>query len=355
MRLNERSGRRARQDHQYFTHQNPSTRPSTHLPIHPFMLLNHAVSSLPVELWEEIIALAASDPSPFALIDQCPHIYSRHARKLLRLGQEAFHKQLSTLSCVCKSWRDLTKKLKDQFLEVHSNDELRRLGMAQSGHRHLKRCRLDVYSSSWGARTSYDLVLHDFRAVLSNTQTLEVLSLVRAGPCYPMMPDKFLLEISDLLYNLKALEYAGAPGTGVDGRKISLLAAGYRSLQCLSCDIIIFPDAFSNVAPPVFPHLKTLRTFVRYPAGAPEGLKRWLTNWEMPALKELCLTDTLGHFDWEWLCALLRKNGRSLEYVQFSVNSFTTFYFSFIFSENVGLTNFPSSPFCPFPTHHTEI
>lgn len=295
------------------------------------MPLKPAVSSLPVELWEEIIALAASDHSPFALIDQCPHIYSRRARKLLRLGQERFHKQLSTLSCVCKSWRDLTKKLKDQFLEVHSNDELRRLGMAQSGHRYLKRCRLDVYSSSWGARTSYDLVLHDFRAVLSNTQTLEVLSLVRAGPRCPMMPDKFLLEISDLLYNLKALEYAGAPGTGVDGRKMSMLAAGYRSLQCLSCDILIFPDAFSNVAPPVFPHLKTLRTFVHYPAGSPEGLQRWLTNWEMPALKELSLTDTLGLYDWEWLCALLKKNGRSLEYVQFSVNSITTFIFSFSF------------------------
>ncbi len=314
------------------------------------MLVNHAVSSLPVELWEEIIALTAYDPSPFALIDQCPHVHSRRARKLLRLGQENFHKRISTLSCVCKSWRNLTEKLKDPFLEVHSNDELRRLTTAQSGHRCLNRRRLDIYSSSWCARTSYDLVLHDLRAVLSNTQTVEVLSLLRAGLGFPMMPDKFLLEISDLLHSLKALEYATAPATGVDGRKISLLAVGYRSLQYLSCDIMILPDALSDAAPPAFPHLKTLRTFVHTPAGSPDGLEEWLTNWEMPALKGLSLTYAFGHEDWRWLCALLRRNGRSLEYVQFSVNptslaspspSSSSFLSS---SENAGLTNSPPLP-----------
>lgn len=292
------------------------------------MPLNHAVSSLPVELWEEIIALAAYDPSPFALIDQCPHIHSRRAQKLLRLAQADSHKQLSTISCVCKSWRDLTERLKDQFLEVQSNDELRRLGIVQSRHRCLNRRRLDIYSSSWSARTSYNLVLHDFRAVLSNTQTLEVLSLLRAGLRYPMMPDKFLIEISDLLYNLKALEYVAAPGTGVDGQKISLLAVGYRSLQYLSCDIMILPDVFFNAAAPMFPHLKTLRTFVHAPAGSPGGLEEWLTNWEMPALKSLSLTHTFGHDDWNWLCALLKKSGRTLEYVQFSVNSITNRFLS---------------------------
>jgi hypothetical protein len=294
----------------------------------PIMPFNHAVSSLPVELWEDIIVFTTYDPSPFALIDQFPHIHSRRAQKRLRLGQADFHKRLFTLSCVCKSWRDLTARLKDQFLEVRSNDELRRLGTVQSRHRCLNRRRLDMYSSSWSARTSYDLVLHDFRAFLSNTQTLEVLSLLRAGLRCPMMPDKFLLEISDLLYNLKALEYAAAPGTGVDGRKISLLAVGYRSLQCLSCDIMVLPDSFPNAAVPTFPHLKTLRTFVHTPAGSPDGLEEWLTNWEMPALKSLSLTYTLGHDDWKWLCALLRKNGRTLEYVQFSVNSITSLSFS---------------------------
>jgi hypothetical protein len=289
------------------------------------MPLDHPVSRLPVELWEEIIGLAAYDPSPFALIDQSAHIHSRRARKLLRLGQADFHNRLSKLSCVCKSWRDLTESLKDQFLEVETNDELRRLRTAQSGHRSLRRRRLDIYSSSWSARTSYDSVLHDFRAVLSNTHKLEVLSLLRAGPRCPMMPDKFLLEISDLLYNLKALEYAAAPGTGVDGRQISVLAMGYRSLQSLSCDIMIHPDAFSSAPAPVFPHLRTLRTFVHTPAGLPDGFEEWLANWEMPALKNLSLTHTLLHDDWRWLCALLRKNGRTLECVQFSVNSVTSF------------------------------
>jgi len=292
------------------------------------MSLNRAVSSLPVELWEEIIALATYDPSPFVLIDQYAHVHSRRAQKRLRLGQADSHKRLSTLSCVCKSWRDLTERLKDQFLEVRSNDELRRLGIVQSRHRCLNRRRLDIYSSAWSARTSYDVVLHDFRAVLSNTKTLEVLSLMRVGLRYPMMPDKFLLEVSDLLYNLKALEYGAAPRTGMDGPKISLLAVGYRSLQYLSCDIMVLPDSFSNAAVPTFPHLTTLRTFVHTPAGSPGGLEEWLTSWDMPVLKALSLTHTLGHDDWKWLCALLRKNGRTLEYIQFSVNPITSLSFS---------------------------
>lgn len=283
----------------------PLTRPATHLP---------------VELWEEIIALAAHDPSPFSPIDQYTHIHSRRARKLLRLGQADFHSRLSKLSGVCKPWRDLTERLKDQFLEVETNDELRRLGIAQRGHRSIRRRRLDVYSSAWSTKASYDSVLYDFRAVLSNTHKLEMLSLVRMGLRYPMMPDKFLLETSDLLYNLKALEYTVAPGTGVDGLNMSVLAMGYRSLEYLNCDIMILSDAFSNVPAPAFPHLRTLRTFVHFPAGPPDGFEEWLANWEMPVLTNLSLTHSLGHDDWKWLCALLRKNGRTLECVQFSVN-----------------------------------
>ena len=290
------------------------------------MSFNHAVSRLPVEIWEEIIALAADDPSPFVLIDQCAPapIHSRRARKLLRLGQRISQSHLSRLSCVCRSWRDLTGRLVGQFVEVETNDELRRLGIARSPLRCLGRRRLDVYSSSWNARTSYHTVLHDFRAALSNTRKLEMLSLLRAGLRNPMMPDTFLLEISDLLSDLKALEYAAAPGTGVDGQKISTLAMAYRSLQCLNCDIMVLPDSFITIPAPAFPHLRTLRTFVHMPAGAPDGLKEWLANWEIPGLTSLSLAHALGHDDWTWLCALLRKTGGTLESIQFSVNPITT-------------------------------
>ena len=285
------------------------------------MPLNHAVSRLPVEIWEEIIALAAYDPSPFAVLDHhAAHIHSRHARKLLRLGQQGFRGRLSKLAGVCRSWRDLTARLVDQFLEVETHDELHRLGIARSGHGCLGRRRLDIYSSSWNGKASYDSVLRDFRAVLSNcTGSLDMLSLQRTALRYPMMPDRFLLEISDLLSDLKALEYVAAPGTGVCAGKISMLAMGYRSLQCLSCDITILSDAFSRTPAPVFPQLRALRTFVHTPAGSPDGLNDWLSNWEIPAFKSLSLTHTLGHDDWKWLCALLRKNGRTLESVQFSV------------------------------------
>jgi hypothetical protein len=281
----------------------------------------HAVSRLPVEIWEEIITLAAYDPSPFVLIDKCSYLHSRRARKLLRLGQKDFRKRLSKFSSVCKSWRDLTESLKDQFLEVETNDEWRRLEMAQSGHGCLGRRRLDIYSSSWSKKSSYDSVLHDFRAVLSTRRRLEMLSLLRAGVSHPMMPDEILLDISDFLSDLKALEYAAAPGTGVDGRKISALAIGYRSLQCLSCDIMIPFDALSDTLAPEFPHLRTLRTFVHTSVGSPDGLEEWLANWEMPTLNNLSLSHTLSHDDWKWLCALLRKNGRTLESIQFSVHS----------------------------------
>lgn len=289
------------------------------------MPLNHAVSRLPIETWEEIIALAAYDPSPFALLDQCPHIHSRRARKLLRLGQQGFRTQLSKLACVCRSWRDLTERLADPFLEVETSDQLHRLAIARSGHGCLGRRRLDIYSSSWNAKASYHSVLRDFRAVLSNcTGGLEMLSLRRAGLRYPMMPEKFLFEISDLLSDLKALEYAAARGTGVDAGKISMLATAYRSLQCLSCDIIILSDALPDTPAPVFPQLQTLRTFVHTPVGSPDGLSEWLSNWEIPALKSLSLTQALGYSDWKWFCALLKKNGRTLESVQFSVSSITS-------------------------------
>lgn len=286
--------------------------------------LNHAASRVPVETWDQIIALAAYDPSPFALLDQCPHIHSRRARKLLRLGQQGFRRQLCKLACVCRSWRDLTERLVDQFLEIETTDELHRLAIARSGHACLGRRRLDIYSSSWNLKGSYDAVLRDFRVVLSNcTGGLEVLSLQRAGLRYPMMPCKFLLEVSDLLSGLKALEYAAAPGTGVHGGNISMLAMAYRSLQCLSCDILVISDAFSDTPAPVFPQLRTLRTFVHTPVGSPDGLCEWLAQWGIPALKAISLTSALNYEDWPWLCALLRKNGRTLESIQFSVCSIT--------------------------------
>ena len=91
---------------------------------------NHAVSRISVEIWEEIIAPAADDPSPFVLIDQYAPapFHSRRARKLLRLGSHISHSQISGRSCVRKSWRDLIDRLVGQFLEVETNDELRRLG-----------------------------------------------------------------------------------------------------------------------------------------------------------------------------------------------------------------------------------
>jgi hypothetical protein len=152
-----------------------------------------------------------------------------------------------------------------------------------------------------------------------------MLSLLGAGLRHPMMSDDFLLEVSDLLLDLRALEYDTAWAPGFDGHKISALAIGYRSLQCLSCDITIRSDTFFNTLAPVFPHLKALRTFVHTPVGSPDGLDEWLANWEMPALKGLSLTHTLDYDDWKWLCALLRKNGTTLEYIQFSVSAIARF------------------------------
>ena len=285
--------------------------------------LNQAVSRVPVETWEEIIALAVYDPSPFDLVDQWAYIHSRRARKRLRLGQQDFRTRISKLSCVCRSWRDLTARLVDQFLEIRTHDELTRLRSARSGHGCVERRRLDLYSCSWNFRASHDSVLRDCRAILSRTRKLDVLSLVRMGVL--AAPDKFLLGISDLLSGLKALEYVAATGRGVDGEKVSALAMGYRSLQYLSCDITVLSDAFSNTPVPTFPHLRTLRTFVHAPPRLPDGFEEWLANWETPALKNLSLTHPLGYDDWKWLCALLKKNGRTLESIQFSVNSVTSF------------------------------
>src|SRR5258708_34526995 len=100
-------------------------------PLFTMMASNPAIYCLPVEIWEEIIALVAYDASPFAPIDQCSYIHSRRARKLLRLGQEFFRKRLSKLSCVCKSWYESTERLKHQSLEVVTNDRLGGHGSAR--------------------------------------------------------------------------------------------------------------------------------------------------------------------------------------------------------------------------------
>ena len=269
-----------------------------------------AIALLPIELWDNIIRFSVPRPG-LGRDTQYPWIDSPRQRKQDGELHRQWSFNISRLSQVCRSWRELLSTIRNQDLRI-----------IRGGRLSLTLLLLEYDRNPNSFRETRQIRIHfpikegisSLIAFVQGVESLNALELiiddgVDVSDVYRPLREHLpaILDATPSLIRLDIehpLEFD--PNVVLSTNMIGRFSNAGRHLRCLSCSLgVDTPYALDDV--PSFPHLEILRIAVRCDWRTPI-VHQWFKLWELPSLKQLSLQGYTLWTAWEMVLALLADN-----------------------------------------------
>jgi hypothetical protein len=263
-----------------------------------------AVSSLPVELWHQILRfIYEASLSSDILLQDYPWVDTLRSTRC-RATASAYHgATVRKIAQVCRSWKRFSKQLGYQEIELRS--------FALSFHELLME-----HQSYYGifnetrrlcVRVPWSNSTHDLLLLIRSMPRLEWLQLstheIEASHLHTWLPAILEAQPCLLYLDLNPLHYVEP--LSIDSECISVISRLATRLRRLTCAIKYVPCSGGHVHPaPRFPNLQVLRIIdIHCEPGHEQAAGEWFSKWHLPSLKQFHIPRA-----WEY-CTKLLGNG----------------------------------------------